>query len=138
MMPATITRLCPCGGKYVCGKCERCGPKRDERRSSSERGYGSRWDAAKEAYLRKHPQCVCCLAQGVVNGERGRTGLRVDHIVPARMAPHLFWRRDNWNVICLDCDLRYKQPIERRCRTAEAIKEEWRKLLEEMRASCVV
>lgn len=131
-MPLAPPRCCPCGGLVRDGKCNRCGPKKDQRQSSSKRGYTSQWDDAKDHYLQENPLCVCCLAQGRVEGKRGRTGLRVDHIVPQRIAPELFWEPSNWQTLCLTCDLTHKQPIEKRCCTAEQVRAAWATKMKEL------
>lgn len=131
-----MLRACRCGGRISNGVCDACGPIRDTRPSSNERGYDNEWRKAADAWLRRHPLCVCCVAMGKINGERGRTGLRVDHIVPQRMAPELFWVRSNWQSLCLDCDLTHKQPIEKSCERPEQILERWAALLARLATSC--
>jgi 5-methylcytosine-specific restriction protein A len=137
-MPTAPPRCCPCGGLKRNGVCDRCGKPKDYRPNSNERGYTSQWDKAKEHHLREYPLCVCCLAQGIVTGSRGRAGNRVDHIVPADMAPELFWEPSNYQTLCLDCDLRYKQPIEKRARTGEQVRVEWEAKLDELRKQCTL
>ena len=61
----------------------------------------------------------------------------VDHIVPAAIAPELFWERSNWQTLCHDCDQRFKKPIERRCREPNEVVEAWNALLEKMRNDLV-
>src|SRR5688500_371544 len=109
-MPLAPATACPCGGRKTNGRCDRCGPRKDTRHSSKDRGYNQAWDNAKEAYLRRHPLCVCCLAQGKLTAARGRAGLRVDHIAPRSLAPELFWEESNWQTLCLTCDMTHKQP----------------------------
>lgn len=136
-MPIAPPSACPCGGLRRNGRCDRCSNK-DSRPSAKARGYGTSWDKSKESYLRRNPFCVCCLAQGRYNSKRGRTGLRVDHIAPQSLAPERFWDEANWNTICLECDLRFKQPIEKRCASAEQVEREWSELLTRMREESVV
>lgn len=127
-------RACPCGGRIENKVCDRCGPKnKDRRKTASERGYDSEWRRFSLNYRRKYPLCVCCLAQGIVNGERGRTGTRVDHIVPLSMAPELKYAPSNLNTICESCDSTYKRPIEDKWSTADEIRREWIDLLNGMR-----
>lgn len=68
------------------------------RPSAAKRGYGRRWRRARKMYLAHHPLCVACAA-------RGRTTLAtvVDHIVPARHRPELFWDAANWQAMCHRC-----------------------------------
>jgi len=63
-------------GKNYCDKHK---PLHPERPSPAKRGYNSRWRKVRAAYLRKHPLCVKCLAQG-----RYAQATVVNHIVPHR------------------------------------------------------
>lgn len=81
----------------------------DERGSSTERGYGSRWRKARAAYLTKHPLCVMCEAQGRVTA-----ATVVDHIVPHRGDSALFWdSANNWQALCAPCHNGHKQRMEK-------------------------
>ena len=128
-MPDAPPTACRCGGKRINGICNRCGPAKQDRRNSNARGYGHNWRAAAKRYLSEHPTCVCCEAQGIVTVERGRAGVRVDHIVPKRLAPEREWDESNWQTLCLTCDLKWKQPIEKRSCTAEQVEIQWKELL---------
>lgn len=68
------------------------------RGSPSERGYGTQWKAYSEGYRRMHPFCIEC-------GHRGRIEpvAVVDHKIPARLDPGLFWEPDNHWGLCLEC-----------------------------------
>lgn len=68
------------------------------RETTSERGYGGRWQEASRLYRATHPVCVPCLLQG-----RVRASQCTDHIVPARSCPELFWNAENWAAMCLRC-----------------------------------
>jgi len=70
----------------------------DDRPSASQRGYNSRWQRARLAYLRAHPLCVKCRAEG-----RVEVATVVDHIIPHRGDWELFWDRDNWQSLCETC-----------------------------------
>jgi 5-methylcytosine-specific restriction enzyme A len=63
------------------------------RLSSTERGYGSRWQKAAAAYLAAHPIAVDYFAThaGVVYAAEV-----VDHIIPHRGDMTLFWGPTNW------------------------------------------
>lgn len=134
-MPSAPPTACHCGGKRTNGVCNRCGPAKQDRRNSNARGYDHDWREAAKRYLSEHPTCVCCDAQGRVTIERGRAGVRVDHIVPKRIAPERFEDESNWQTLCLTCDLAYKQPIEKRSRTAEQIIRQWEELLMSFKAN---
>lgn len=71
----------------------------DQRRgSASQRGYDSRWRKSRDAYIVKHPLCVRCEDQGVLNKAEV-----VDHITPHKGNKTLFWDRDNWQSLCKRC-----------------------------------
>lgn len=75
----------------------------DQRRgNSTQRGYGTRWQKARKAYLAKHPLCVHC-------EKDGRTALAtdLDHIVPHRGDMKLFWDfKNNVQGLCHSCHSR--------------------------------
>ncbi|MFS2047545.1 HNH endonuclease signature motif containing protein [Variovorax sp. Varisp41] len=65
-------------------------------KTTTERGYGSKWQRAREEFLREHPLCVLC---------EEKDGLPVpatvvDHITPHRGDQGLFWDRKNWRPLC--------------------------------------
>lgn len=63
--------------------------------SAAQRGYGSRWRVARAAWLRAHPLCVMCTAEGCVTAASV-----VDHIRPHHGDPAAFWDRTNWQSLC--------------------------------------
>lgn len=136
-MPEAPPTACPCGGKRIAGVCNRCGPAKQDRRNSNARGYGHVWRETAKRFLSEHPTCVCCEAQGRVTVKRGRAGVRVDHIIPKSLAPELFWEETNLETLCLQCDLRFKQPIEKRSCTAEQVLTQWGELLRKFKAEIV-
>jgi 5-methylcytosine-specific restriction protein A len=69
-----------------------------QRPSAARRGYGPRWRRAGAAYLARHPLCGPCQAAG-----RLKLATVVDHIVPHRGDPGLFWDEDNWQGLCKPC-----------------------------------
>jgi 5-methylcytosine-specific restriction enzyme A len=81
-------------------KCDR--HRTDDRRevdamrgTAVHRGYGSRWRKERQAYLGEHPWCTACEAQGrIVKAEV------VDHKVPHKGDPEIFWDRSNWQSLC--------------------------------------
>jgi len=70
--------------------------------------YDHRWRKARKAYLARHPLCVMCK-------ENGRTtpATVVDHIVPHKRDPGLFWDRENWQSLCKRHHDSWKQSYER-------------------------
>lgn len=77
---------------------------REQRGSARERGYDTRWERYRSAYLREHPLCVECAA-GVPlpRGVRPRAvtaATVVDHIRPHKGDPELFWDPANHRAVC--------------------------------------
>ncbi len=72
--------------------------KQPDRPSSAKRGYNSKWRKLSKQYLRKHPMCVCCMAEG-----RFVPATVVDHIIPHRGDDTLMWNQDNWQALCKPC-----------------------------------
>lgn len=66
-----------------------------EGKTSAQRGYGYRWQKARETFLRENPLCVMCQREG-----RTTAAEVVDHIVPHRGDKALFWDRGNWQPLC--------------------------------------
>ena len=58
-----------------------------------ERGYTSRWDTARRAFLAEHPRCTRCGSPATV----------VHHRKPHRGNPTLMWDRGNWEPVCKPC-----------------------------------
>ena len=79
----------------------------ERRGSARQRGYNSHWDKARLAYLRHHPLCVCCEANGVVHA----AGL-VDHVEPHKGDKAKFWDSANWQSLCEWCDKNLKRSVE--------------------------
>ena len=88
-------RLIPYGGMY----CEEHRPLHaHDRKTTTEKGYGRRWQKARAAFLHAHPLCARCQAEG-----RLVKATVVDHIVPHRGDSTLFWDTDNWQALCKRC-----------------------------------
>ena len=94
----------PCRYPGCAGFCEQgqvyC---KDHMSESSERlrggaafrGYGRKWRDARAAYLKRHPLCVACQAEGKL-----KPATVVDHIIPHRGNQLLFWDEKNWQPLC--------------------------------------
>jgi 5-methylcytosine-specific restriction endonuclease McrA len=80
----------------------------EQRESSSKRGYGSRWQKAREAFLRAHPLCADHLKRGQVV-----QASVVDHVTPHRGDKQLFWDSTNWQSLCKHCHDSHKQRLEK-------------------------
>ncbi len=65
------------------------------RGGSAERGYDARWRKARLLYLKQHPLCTACQAEGKIV-----PATVVDHIIPHRGDQQLFWDQGNWQALC--------------------------------------
>jgi 5-methylcytosine-specific restriction enzyme A len=76
----------------LCAVCRAKGLGREDRPTTAQRGYGYRWQKFAKAYLRSNP-----LAVDIFNCFNGRIypAEVVDHIVPHRGDPVLFWSITN-------------------------------------------
>lgn len=79
-----------------------------KRGSARERGYNTRWEKARKAYLMRHPLCVMCEKDGRITPARV-----VDHIIPHRGDTALFWDTSNLMSLCAHCHNSAKQREER-------------------------
>jgi len=84
------------GGGYCDKHKKNDSQRRDQHRgSSTQRGYGYRWQKSSKGWLRVHPLCAECERQG-----RVAAATVVDHIVPHRGDMQLFWDPNNWESLC--------------------------------------
>lgn len=67
----------------------------DNRGSSTQRGYDARWRKARKRYLAQNPICVECKKAGMLGVAK-----IVDHIIPHKGDPVLFWDQSNWQALC--------------------------------------
>lgn len=101
-MPYATATCCPCGGRRINGKCDRCGPRkrRQHAKKTSARGYG--WDWQKLVKRRKHDSdhvlCEDCQERGIVTVATER-----HHIVKIKHDPGK--RLDDKNIrdLCGPC-----------------------------------
>ena len=91
---------------------------RTGKRTTAERGYGARWQRLAKRFLAEveHSLYRTCAKEG-----RTVAAQVVDHIVPHRGDPALFWDRTNWQGLCKSHHSRDKQAEERGGRTRIAI-----------------
>ena len=94
----------------------------DNRASSTERGYDSRWKKARLRFLAKHPFCETCR-----KSHRKTVATVVDHVIPHHLydailskdpaqiatARKRFWDQKNWSAICAPCHDSAKKRLER-------------------------
>lgn len=79
------------------------------RGTAAQRGYDSRWRKARATYLQRHPLCRMCEQAG-----RLTPATVVDHIIPHKGDPELFWDETNWAALCAQHHNSTKQRIEKR------------------------
>jgi 5-methylcytosine-specific restriction protein A len=78
-----------------------CGnsPRKESRPNFRQRWgglYSAAWDKARLLWLARHPLCVVCQAE-----DRITAASVVDHIIPHRGDPVLFWDSEkNWQSLC--------------------------------------
>lgn len=100
-MPFSPKKPCArpgCPALVDAGFCADCKSKQNsirdrDRGTSSERGYGYRWQKASKAFLRMHPFAVDYFNE---HGGRIHPAECVDHIIPHRGDMTLFWDVSNW------------------------------------------
>ena len=94
----------------------------DDRLTAAQRGYGRRWQAYRDRYLKEHALCVMHMKQG-----RIVASTVVDHITPHRLgqailskndeainaARRLFWDPKNHQALCDTCHSSHKQRQEK-------------------------
>ncbi len=121
-----IGKACPgrgCGRTIARGArwCERCAVVMEARERARQRDVDARrptgpqrslyqdpdWRRASAALLRERRWCECgeCLEHERAGGARLPSGI-VDHVVPHRGDPRLFWDRKNWRALARSCHSR--------------------------------
>lgn len=81
---------------------------RDKKKSSTQRGYGYKWQQARKVFLQSNPLCCMCKKDG-----RIEPATVADHIKPHQGDLKLFWDRKNWQAICARHHNSDKQALER-------------------------
>ena len=66
-----------------------------QRATSHQRGYTVTWRKYRLMYLREHPLCVMCEAEGKIV-----SATVVDHIIPHKGDMNLFWDTNNHQALC--------------------------------------
>lgn len=73
-------------------------------KSSTQRGYGYKWQKCRLSFLRLNPLCVYCERDGRVT-----EATVVDHIEPHKGNQTLFWKTENHQSLCAPCHSSVKQ-----------------------------
>lgn len=96
---------------------------RTDKATSSQRGYGYKWQQARAAYLLKHPLCVMCLSAANVHEQALESVIlactakgiaipwanTVDHKVAHRGDMKVFWDSTQWQSLCGPCHSSHAQ-----------------------------
>lgn len=80
---------------------------RETRGSSSSRGYNSKWERFRKAFLAANPLCEYCLTRGHVE-----PATVCDHDLPHEGDPELFWN-NTFTALCAADHNSTKQRMER-------------------------
>lgn len=94
-------RGCPNGTTDPSGYCPDCIAALvtdGHRGTATRRGYDRKWRRYRAAYLSAHPLCARCARLGMVT-----VATVVDHIIPHRGDPILFWLPSNHQPLCKVC-----------------------------------
>lgn len=105
-MPSAASKPCYKAGcpalatvNGYCDKHQTVKRDQDKRRGNANaRGYGHKWRVARAEYLTDNPLCVTCHSLG-----RVQPATVVDHIIAHKGDDKLFWRRSNWQALCVTC-----------------------------------
>jgi 5-methylcytosine-specific restriction protein A len=82
---------------------------RDDKRKTAERGYGGKWQKARETFLKRNPLCSFCEQENKIVAASV-----VDHIKPHLGDQALFWDTANWQPLCKPCHDSTKKIMENR------------------------
>ena len=96
-------RCASCGAEQKAQRdAARAAAQRTEHAAAARKLYASdRWKNAARRFLKLHPLCVDCAELGAVE-----PATDVDHIIPHKGDPKLFWDRSNWQALCHRCHSR--------------------------------
>jgi 5-methylcytosine-specific restriction protein A len=84
------------------------------KRSSTQDGYGYRWQQASKRFLRGNPLCERHAQQGKVV-----PATQVDHRRPHKGDQTLFWDEANWAALCASCHSIKTATEDRGCKPAK-------------------
>lgn len=89
-------------GSGYCSRHQLQAKSVDARRgSSTQRGYGYKWQQARNQFLRQYPLCADHAKRGEL-----KQAVVVDHIIPHCGDEVLLWDRNNWQSLCAECHSR--------------------------------
>jgi 5-methylcytosine-specific restriction enzyme A len=110
MSPVAPRRPCSqpgCGELVVSGRCGKHQRTVTEiaRGTASQRGYGSAWQRYRAWFIQQAECSQCGRNHALCEGQCARDhrptpAFAVDHIIPHRGDPLLFWKHDNHQSLC--------------------------------------
>ena len=99
-----------CGVLVERGRCSTHARSVDLARGSRhERGYTYRWTLAAARFRERYPLCGMRpdgrppVLSACYDGGRVTLATVVDHVMPHRGSPSLFWDEGNWQSLCAAC-----------------------------------
>ena len=106
-LPALQSRLQSITPKQPKQAQQLTGSWRDNK-SSTQRGYGYKWQQYRLKFLKMNPLCAYCEKEN-----RVVAATVVDHIVPHKGSEQLFWDVNNHQSLCASCHSSVKQREEK-------------------------
>lgn len=94
---------------------------RKDARTTTQRGYGWRWQQARSAYLAVNTLCRMC---ATMTPPRLTPATVVDHVIKHEGDVTLFWDPTNWQPLCKPCHDSRKQRQEKSGRPSVQIGED--------------
>ena len=85
----------------ACARRQQTMRRYDKNRPAWHRLYGERWQRYRRAYLARHPFCVVCRKEGIIEA-----ATEVDHIEDHKGDLKLFWDESNHQALCKKCHSR--------------------------------
>jgi len=104
LLPSRSCKTIGCAGlaelNGFCSNCRANGKAKDPRDNARSRGYDERWRVYSRTYLSRHPRCADPFAR---HSSIIKQADVVDHIIPHRGNPQLFWDENNHQSLCTNC-----------------------------------
>jgi 5-methylcytosine-specific restriction protein A len=103
-MPWSPATACPCGGRRIGGRCDRCerGKRANHKQTTTQRGYGHDWRKFRKSQISERPLCEDCLEQGIVTAAQ-----EGHHLTKIKYEPAKRLDADNVRMLCSKCHQKY-------------------------------
>jgi len=110
----TFCAAAGCGALVTRGRCPIHAGALDRARGSRQaRGYTNRWGRRAAIFRARYPLCGMRpgnrppVMSACYDADRITLGAQVDHVVPHKGDPDLFWDElGNWQTLCASCGAR--------------------------------